>query len=81
MLALSFFLFDLGGTEMKEEKTKIKLKVIKMICGIFWAICCGVVGVIGGYISGTRAVPKLIRAKQIWDDLTEESEDDEWIEW
>lgn len=68
---------------MKEEKTKIKLKTVRLICGIVWAICCGIAGVIGGYLSGTAAAPKIIKAKRIWDELTEDSEDneDEYLEW
>ena len=65
----------------KEEKTLVKLKTIRMICGVFWAICCGIAGVIGGYLAGTAAAPKIIKAKRIWDELTEESEDDEYLEW
>ena len=65
----------------KGEKTIVKLKTVRMICGVFWAICCGIAGVIGGYLAGTAAAPKIIKAKKIWDELTEESEDDEYLEW
>ena len=65
----------------KEEKTLVRLKTIRMICGVVWAICCGIAGVIGGYLAGTAAAPKIIKAKRIWDELTEENEDDEYLEW
>lgn len=53
----------------------MSLKTIRMICGIIGAICSGLMGAIGGYIAGSEAAPKVIKAKRIWDELNSEDEE------
>ncbi len=50
------------------------LKTVRKVCGIVGAIFSGVMGIAGGYIAGSEAAPKVLKAKKIWDELN--SEDD-----
>lgn len=52
----------------------MNLKTVRMVCGIIGAICSGIMGIVGGYIAGSEAAPKVIKAKKIWDEL--KTEDD-----
>lgn len=50
------------------------LKTVRIVCGIVCAIFTGFMGAIGGYITGSEAAPKVLKAKRIWDELHEEDE-------
>ena len=54
----------------------MNLKTVRMVCGIIGAICSGIMGIVGGYIAGSEAAPKVIKAKRIWDELKEDDSPD-----
>lgn len=49
----------------------------RLMCGIIGALCCGAFGIISGWTSGTKLGPKILKAKQIWDELTSDLGEDD----
>lgn len=52
----------------------MNLKKVRMVCGVIGAIFSGIMGIVGGYIAGSEAAPKVIKAKRIWDELNAEDD-------